>query len=294
MSKKSIFVFLMIIGIAIVIIFAVVDIKNEKGLVRTKLSSTDNKPSGLKEAVDRALTDSKGTYGVVIKNLTSGEIYNLNENKTFNPGSLYKLWVMIVTFQQIEQGQVDKDEVLSANIQDLNNEFGISRDVAEMTEGEITLTVHDALEQMITISHNYAALLLIERIKRSTISNFLQNYGFMESTTGDEQQTTPKEIAVFSEKLYRGELANPDNTAKMLDLLKRQTKNEKLPKYLPERTIIAHKTGEIDNFSHDAGIVFAPLGNYVIVVMSESDSPYGAEERIANISKAVYDYFERR
>ena len=64
-----------------------------------------------------------------------------------------------------------------------------------------------------------------------------------------------------------------------------------MPKYLPSDTLIAHKTGELDSFSHDSGIVYTPNGNYIIVVMSDSTNPKGAEDRIANISKSVYDYF---
>ena len=65
----------------------------------------------------------------------------------------------------------------------------------------------------------------------------------------------------------------------------------KLPKYLPQGTIVAHKTGEIGYSSHDGGIVFSPKADYIIVVFSKSDIPAAAEERIAQISKNVYEYF---
>ncbi len=79
----------------------------------------------------------------------------------------------------------------------------------------------------------------------------------------------------------------------MLDLLRWQKLNTKIPKYLPENLIIAHKTAELDEFNHDVGIVFAPSGDYIIVVMSKSDisSRYLAEERIAVVSREVYKYF---
>ena len=79
----------------------------------------------------------------------------------------------------------------------------------------------------------------------------------------------------------------------MLDLLKSQKLNNKLPKYLPQEIDVAHKTGEIDSLTHDAGIVYAPTSDYIIVILSKSDYPPGAEERIADISRAVYEYFVR-
>ena len=79
----------------------------------------------------------------------------------------------------------------------------------------------------------------------------------------------------------------------MLDLLKKQKLNNKLPANLPEGVEIAHKTGEIGYFTHDAGIVYTSKGDYIIVVLSQSDMPSAAEDRIASISKNVYDYFQK-
>ena len=78
----------------------------------------------------------------------------------------------------------------------------------------------------------------------------------------------------------------------MLQLLKIQKLNNKIPRYLPKDTVVAHKTGELDPFTHDAGIVYTPNGNYIIVVLSKSDDPDLAENRIADISKNVFNYFQ--
>ena len=79
----------------------------------------------------------------------------------------------------------------------------------------------------------------------------------------------------------------------MTTLLKGQVLNEKIPKYLPPNTVFAHKTGELGQYSHDGGIVFANFGDYIIVVLSKSSSPKDANERIAEISKEVYKYFNK-
>ncbi|MBI2622076.1 serine hydrolase [Candidatus Microgenomates bacterium] len=80
----------------------------------------------------------------------------------------------------------------------------------------------------------------------------------------------------------------------MISLLLQQELNDRIPKYLPKEAKVAHKTGEIDFAKHDAGIVFANSGDYLIVVLSESDNPSAASERIANLSKAVYEYFSKK
>lgn len=247
--------------------------------------------SSLKKVVEGALSGTKGTYGIVIKNFKTGEAYYKDDHRIFEPGSLYKLWVMAEVFAQIQNGEIKEDEILSDSVTNLNSKFDIDPGVAELTDGTITLSVKDALEQMITISHNYAAYLLTDRVELSNVAKFLEKQNFSESMLGAPPKTTAYDIAQFFEKLYKGELGNAENTQKMLDLLKKQALDSKLPKYLPGNTDIAHKTGEIDYFTHDAGIVYTPKGDYIIVVLSESDSPAGAEDRIAQASQAVYEYF---
>jgi len=150
---------------------------------------------------------------------------------------------------------------------------------------------------MITISHNYAALLLTEKLKLSQVALWLESNNFNNSkvgTDGATPTTTPSDIAIFYEKLYKGELGNPDSTTKMIELLKKQQLNNKLPKNLPPNTVIAHKTGELGWFTHDAGIIYSEKGDYLIVAMSESSSPKGAEERIAQLSADIFRYFQSK
>lgn len=255
----------------------------------------EKKDEQLKQTIEKSLEGTNGRYSVVIKNLKTGVSYYRNEKQVYDSGSLYKLWVMGEAFEQINQGIISEDEELSKSIESLNNSFQIDPELAEQSSGTITLTVSQALNQMITISHNYAALLLAEKLKLSQVAKYLKDKGFVESkvgTEGESPKTTAVEIAQFYEKLYKGELADPTSTQKMLDLLKNQKLKNKLPAKLPEGVQIAHKTGEIGWFTHDGGIVYSSNGDYIIVVLSESDSPKGAEERIAELSKAVYDFFQ--
>lgn len=266
--------------------------KGFSGLVSPAVRGIQNK--SLRLTVEKASAGTEGNYAVFIKNLKTGESYFKDENKIFESASLYKLWVMAEVFRRIQEGELKEDDELSGDIAVLNRKFNISSESAELTSGGLTLTVKSALNQMITISHNYAALLLSERIKLSSVAKFLSDNGFNESRVGiegDTPQTTAFDMALFLEKLYKGELDNEESTTAMIDLLKKQQLNNKLPKKLPEGTEIAHKTGELGYLSHDAGIVFTDKGDYIIVVLSESDYPPGAEERIADLSKAVYEYF---
>lgn len=257
-------------------------------------NENQKKKNPIAKIVDDNLVGSAGNYAIVIKSLKNNEEFSLNEHELFKTGSLYKLWVMAAIFDEIKKGNVKEDEILSADIDSLNSKFEISPDVAELKEGVITLSVKDALYQMITISHNYAAYLLTDKIKVSGIRNFLKTYEFGESSLDDDLPTvSASDISEFLEKAYKGEIVDKDSSERMLLLLKQQKLNNKLPSGLPENTIIAHKTGELDDFTHDVGIVYTPKGDYVIVVLSESDNPSAAEDRISSISKDIYEYFTK-
>ncbi len=248
------------------------------------------------EKIVKTIFKDDNNFGIVIKNLKTGERYYLNEDKTFETASLYKLWVMATVFNQIQNGKLKETDILSKDVSELNKDFNIASESAELTEGTITWPVQNAIEQMIIISDNYSALLLTERIGLSNVAAFLENNGFLQSKAGTDNNnpiSTASDMALFWEKLYGGQLANKAYTDKMLDLLKRQSLGGKIPKNLPQDTVIAHKTGELGGISHDAGIVYTDKGNYIIVIMSETSKPLDANENIANISKEVYGYFTK-
>lgn len=263
----------------------------EKGL---SIINPDVNSKALKEIVQSQLKETKGIYAVYIKNLNTRERYYFNEQKKFDTASIYKLYVLATAFSQIQKGKFSESDVLSQDIAVLNEKFNIATESAELTEGRLTLPVRVVMERMIAISDNYSALLLSEKVRIANINSFLQENSFSQTKMGGintSPVTSAYDTGLFFEKLYKGELANQIYTDRMLNLLKNQKKNTKFSKYLPQDTVIAHKTGELGDISHDAGIVYTAKGDYIIVVLSQTASPLSADEKIADISKAVYNYF---
>ncbi|MDO8639526.1 MAG: serine hydrolase [bacterium] len=295
-------IILIIIGLIVLVAFVFNRfINNDQKSIQKLISPIADFPfirnsqsgNSLEGVVQDTLIGTKGTYGIVIKNLKTGESYFLNEHKAFESASLYKLWIMATAFDQIQKGALKEDEVLSEEVDILNEKFNIASESAEVTEEKVIFTVSQALDEMITISHNYASLLLSARVRHSSVTSYLAKNGFNESSLGEPPVVTPYDIALFFEKLYKGELASFEYTDKMLNLLKKQKLNSKLSKYLPN-IVFAHKTGEIGKYTHDAGIVYSQKGDYIIVILTKSDFRFEEEERIAKISKAVYAYFENK
>lgn len=262
--------------------------------------------------INQGLLVEGGNYAVVIENLKTGENYSLNEDRQFDSASLYKLWIMAVVEKGIEQGNLSRDEVLTAPKKELDITLEQSTDVEdsptpspeettedaslsatpEITpkpEETISYTVNEALTRMITFSDNYSALLLVDRVGANTIASFLKQQSFSHSSFGSPPKTTASDIASFYEKLYKKEFVG---SSKMLSLLKQQEINDRIPKFLPLEVKSAHKTGELYGNKHDAGIVFGKTADYIIVVLSDTNNAAVAAKNIANFSKKVYEYFD--
>src|SRR5260370_38922786 len=75
----------------------------------------------------------------------------------------------------------------------------------------------------------------------------------------------------------------------MMDLLAHQQPCDRLPVPLPMNVRVAHKTGELPNLRHDAGIVYGPGGAYLFVAMVQSaPSESAARTAIVDLSQAGY------
>jgi beta-lactamase class A len=259
------------------------------------------KISLLGNIVEENFSEEDGDYAVVIKNLKTNEEYSFNENKKFNSASLYKLWVMGVAFQKIKDGEIDENQTLSADVKKLNETLSTNTPtptpegfVPELTPSEevkISMTVTQAIEKMIELSDNYAALLVASKAGTFSVTNFLKTIGLNDSSFRSPPKTTAKDTAAFFEKLYNGEIVDRDYSNRMIEILKMQTINDRIPKYLPKEIQVAHKTGELFGSKHDAGIVFTQKGDYIIVVLSDTKNTGIASEKIAKFSKEIFDYF---
>ena len=100
-------------------------------------------------------------------------------------------------------------------------------------------------------------------------------------------RSTAREIGQLFAMMGRGELVSKDASALMIDILKKQQVNDRLPRYLGDGIEIAHKTGDGQPWvANDAGIIWVKGQPIVIVVLvghhrGPADDLRVAEGRIA-------------
>ena len=64
-----------------------------------------------------------------------------------------------------------------------------------------------------------------------------------------------------------------------------------IPKFLPDKVMVAHKTGSLLGIMHDCGIVYPENREpYILILMAkEVTLPEKVEQGFANISKNIYE-----
>ncbi len=246
--------------------------------------------AALERVVRQALGNDSAHFGVYIKNLADGHGVAVNASQQFYGASLYKTWVMLEAEHQLDEGLLQ-----------LNQRFIVSDYYAAfgLNDGELQACDEPSLEQalasMMSISDNVAGNLVLELVGAANINASLRSLGMTASGLyqDDSLPATAAEMELLLEAIARQQAVSPGASDAMLALLETETVDDRLPALLPDGTRIAHKTGSWTTAMHDAGVVYSPNATYVIVVLSDYDFTEGYQGKIAQLSKAVYDFFNR-
>jgi beta-lactamase class A len=158
---------------------------------------------------------------------------------------------------------------------------------------------------MITDSDNTAANMLIDLLGFDYLGLTFRELGleqtnlsrkmmdFRSRAKGVENFTTPREMADILEMIYHRTCVGPQVSEKCLAVLKEQKVNDRIPRYLPRKLSVAHKTGLEHKVCHDAGIVFTEKGDVLICVLTEGNTgAYIAKRMIARIASRVYKFYK--
>ena len=240
---------------------------------------TDEKLETILKQVQSQLPTENGTWAVFISDLVNGTEGSLNDQK-MQAASLIKLYIMGAVYENYDQitGQYGRDSV------DSN------------------------LYSMITVSDNDAANTLTTYLGggdsaagMQAVNSFCQAHGYdqthmgrmlLASNENDDNYTSVGDCGHLLQEIYKQDTSGYTHDADMFNLLKAQTRCNKIPAQLPEGVKTANKTGELDNVENDAGIIYDSKNDVVIVFMSQNLSSAGsAQNTIATLSRTIYDYY---
>jgi beta-lactamase class A len=255
----------------------------------------------LEKDILRMLRDFQGELGFVIKDLRSGHAIVHDADKRFPSASMVKVPIMAACYKAAEEGRISLADVVTLKRTDKVRGSGTLRAAPAGTP----VTVEKLIELMITGSDNTAANMLIDLLGFEYLGNAFKDFGldqtnlsrkmmdFRSRANGIENYTTPRDMAEILEKIYRRTCVSSQASEKCLVCLKGQKVNDRIPRYLPRKVPVAHKTGLENKVCHDAGIVFTDKGAVLICVLTEGDTGATIAKRmIARISALVYKIYK--
>ena len=111
-------------------------------------------------------------------------------------------------------------------------------------------------------------------------------------------QTSPKELAVVFEKLYRGEIINDSLSKKMIRLLGRNYWDEEALSEIPSTIFVASKSGAVDASRSEILLVMAKEP-YILSVFTKNNKDQSWNYKneawvlIRKLSKMAYSFYSR-
>ena len=240
---------------------------------------TDEALQTLLNQIQGQLPADNGSWSVFVSDLINETEGSIND-QTMQAASLIKLYIMGAIYENYDQiiGQYGKDSV------DSN------------------------LHSMITVSDNDAANTLTTYLGggnssagMQAVNSFCQAHGYdqthmgrmlLASNENDDNYTSVGDCGHLLQEIYKQDTSGYTHATDMFNLLKAQTRCNKIPAQLPEGVKTANKTGELDNVENDPGIIYDSKNDVVIVFMSQNLSSAGsAQNTIATLSRTIYDYY---
>lgn len=234
--------------------------------------------------------------GYVIKDLKTGAEISLNKDEIFPSASLVKLPIMACVYQAENDGVLSLNDKIKMKLSHKARGSGILKHYSTGSKFSIATLV----ELMITHSDNTATNMLTDLLGFDYINKMLKKWGLKHTnfsrrimdltarSRGIENYTTPQEIAYLLEKIYRNQLVSKEASSQMLSILKNQRIKDRIPRYLPFYTEVAHKTALMRDVCHDAGIIFADNTDILVVVLTKDIKPRLAKGIIGMIAYKTY------
>jgi beta-lactamase class A len=278
-------------------------------LTLTLSQSPERSAPQLETQLRQIIATSGAEVAVAYRTLDGRTELLVDADKSFHAASTMKVPVMIELFRQARAGTLSLNDPLP-----IRNDFrsivdGSSYKLSEGDDSDKevyavmgkTMTLGQLCDAMITVSSNFAANLLIEKLGVENIRRTVTALGAggMQVLRGVEDQkafdkglnngTTARGLMVLLDRIGHGQAVDPEFDAAMIEILKRQAFNDAIPAGLPPGTPVAHKTGNITRIHHDAAIVYAPRPYVLVLLVRGIGDRKKSAALMAELSKAIYD-----
>ena len=263
--------------------------------MRTERSST----------LQAALRVGKGPRGVRLgfaaeglEGPSAGCGVGVNEGLIFESASLIKVLILAEVLRRVDSGEISLKQRTEVRREDVV-------DYSEMVRGATVrdgFTVERLAEGMITISDNTATNVLIDLVGMENINSLARDFhmthtklgrkmmDFRSRSAGNHNLTSAADMVTLLGAIWGGGLLSPRSRTSALGMLEGQRSVTNIPAALPPGSRVAHKTGELGDIEHDAGIVVLPGRSFALAILTRGPAQARART-FRRVASAVYEDF---
>ena len=292
-----------------------------------------NKTERILDAVNQVRSGYTGQLGFAFYDLSTGEECYICGDEAIPTASVFKIYLLTEVYRQAEAGLISLSDRIEVAPETMSPGSGI----LSRFHHSVSLSVHDHAVLMMVLSDNTATDRLFALVGRDSIlENVIRPLGLQKtkvdfdctqliwsfyhdpktgerissynnpwfrSETEQSDCSSPRDMVTILRALHDATLLSREASDQVLALMDPIPQKARLAKYLPKGVRVARKTGTLTNcLCNDAGVVYTPKGDYVIVTFyngnvgtkeewQKDGTVREAEELLSRVSKAVYDIY---
>lgn len=238
--------------------------------------------------VEAAILGANDNFSLYFTDMDGAKTLSFSPTRSWIPASTVKAYVLVEVFNQVRQGLISFDKVITIDGQNVVANPMESDAFPRLREGT-TATIRQLAEAMIIQSDNTAYNTLLDVLNRRNITATLRSLGITETVVGEKlnlddtqysadqntagyqpNTTTAKDFAQLFTLLAQNRIPG---SADMLAIFKRQIFNDMIPAFIPKSVAVAHKTGFWAPIYHDGGVVYKPDEPFVLTIFTNANDP---------------------
>lgn len=284
-------------------------------------------PTTLQTRIEHIIAASDARIGVAIRHIESGAEVMIDADQPVPLASVVKIPVLVEAFRQLGEGRFRLDDrwTLDRRVKALGSgiltffDDGLCPTVKDLLTLMITISDNTATDMVMErlgvaaindtmhrlgLQNTHVAHTLHEifedmlpspdpdqdryALARWEAEHGVRRDGFSYSLGADNNVSTPRDMTRLVEMIFRGEVLDREACDAMLAILLKQQLNDRLPRFLPPGTKIAHKTGTFSGVRNDCGILYVNDQTHVAVTtLATWDHDAVRGDRVAEWRRAI-------
>lgn len=245
-------------------------------------AAAQKKDRRLESKIHGAVNGYKGEIGLYIKNLRTGKTVSLNADTIFPTASIVKVPILVGIMDKMERKELNYDSALVYK----DSLLYAGSDILGSFKNNEKILLKKVIMLMLTTSDNTASLWLQSLAGGgSRINEIMGSLGLKDTrvnsrTPGREEyrakyqwgQTTPKEMGILFEKIYRNEVFSATACERMMRCLGRNYWDEdEAISQIPPTIEVFSKNGCVNASRSEAMIVNAHKNPYVFCIFTKNN-----------------------